>query len=81
MNHSEGLSKNSKLKIWTKVIFYVHLLIYVVVNAFLAFVNIYTGVDYLWFLWVVFSWGMGIIFHLGVSLVIFYVYKKSTNNS
>ncbi|MDJ0646257.1 MAG: 2TM domain-containing protein [Flavobacteriaceae bacterium] len=43
--------------------FYASLFWYIVVNAFLAWLNYYTnGWTYMWFLWVVFGWGIGLVF-------------------
>lgn len=43
--------------------FLIHLIIYVVINTFLMFVNIYSSPGYIWFIWVVAGWGIGIAFH------------------
>lgn len=40
-----------------------HLVAFVIVNAGLFVLNIVTGPTYLWFLWVVFGWGIGLVFH------------------
>ena len=40
--------------------FYRHLAAYVVTIAFLAFINLMTGPDYLWFLWVLGGWGFAL---------------------
>jgi len=34
---------------------------YLVVNAFLVFVNLMTTPNYLWVLWVIAGWGIGLI--------------------
>jgi hypothetical protein len=47
--------------------FYSHALSYVIVIAFLAFINLKYSPKYLWFLWTAGSWGIGLFFHgLGV---------------
>lgn len=43
--------------------FYGHLIAYIVVNVFLAIVNILTIPGFLWFLFVTFFWGIGLIAH------------------
>ena len=43
--------------------FYGNLASYVFVNAILIFVNLYTSPEYLWFLWCIMGWGIGVIFH------------------
>jgi transcriptional regulator with XRE-family HTH domain len=43
--------------------FYMHLVLYVIIIGFLAFVNLMTYRYYLWFLWTALGWGIGILFH------------------
>jgi len=43
--------------------FLAHLTAYVTVNAFLVFINLYTHPEYLWFVWPLFGWGIGLAFH------------------
>lgn len=44
--------------------FYGNVTSYVLVCSFLAVINYWVnGWSYMWFLWVVFGWGIGIIFH------------------
>ncbi len=43
--------------------FLAHLASYVIVNAFLIFINLYTSPDSLWFFWVLGGWGIGLAFH------------------
>lgn len=43
--------------------FYASLTAFIVVNAFLMFVNLMTSPQYLWFLWPFFGWGIGVVFH------------------
>lgn len=40
-----------------------HLTAYVIVNGFLMVLNLVTNPGSWWFLWVVFSWGIGLVFH------------------
>ena len=47
--------------------FYIHVIRYAVVIAFLAVVNLITGPGNLWFLWAAFGWGIAIAIH-GLSL-------------
>ena len=42
--------------------FYVHALVFVVVNTGLAGLNVALGAPY-WFIWVLFGWGIGLAFH------------------
>lgn len=41
--------------------FYSHLIVYLVVNIFLAVINFIVSPDRLWFYWVAFGWGIGVI--------------------
>lgn len=51
--------------------FYIHAIQYAVVIAGLAVVNLFTGPEYLWFLWAAFGWGVGLAVHgLGVFEVV-----------
>ena len=40
-----------------------HLTAFVIVNGALLVLNVVTSPGYLWFLWVTFSWGIGLAFH------------------
>ena len=43
--------------------FYGNLVAYVLVNAILIFINLYTSPKYLWFFWPLMWWGAGVVFH------------------
>ena len=43
--------------------FYSHLTSYCIVNGFLLMVNLITGPRYLWVVWPMMGWGMGLAFH------------------
>src|SRR5258708_38298500 len=43
--------------------FYSNLVTYVVINAFLAVLNLLTDPSYLWFLWVAGGWGLAVALH------------------
>lgn len=54
-------------RVVAKVGFYIHLAVYLAVNILLAILNLIYSPQYLWFLWPLFGWGIGIAFHaLGV---------------
>lgn len=40
--------------------FYNHLMMYVIVNAFLVALNLYQNPNNLWCVWVIFGWGIGL---------------------
>ena len=43
--------------------FYIHLVVYVLVNAFLFLLDITTSPNVLWFYWVLLGWGIGLVVH------------------
>jgi len=43
--------------------FLAHLAAYVIVNAFLIFINLYASPRHIWFPWVLGGWGIGLAFH------------------
>jgi hypothetical protein len=43
--------------------FFAHLAAYVIVNAFLIFINLYASPRHIWFPWVLGGWGIGLAFH------------------
>lgn len=43
--------------------FYVHLTVFVCVNAFLIILNLITTPHSLWFYWVTLGWGIGLVAH------------------
>lgn len=44
-----------------------HLVVYIVINCFLIFVNLYTNPMRLWFPWVLAGWGIGLALHYAFS--------------
>ena len=43
--------------------FYSHLIVYVVVNIGLFFLNLFTSPGFWWFYWPLLGWGIGLFFH------------------
>ena len=43
--------------------FYIHLVAYLAVNSLLVFINFSTRPQYLWFMWPLFGWGIGLMCH------------------
>lgn len=43
--------------------FYFHLISYLLVNGALIVINLLTSPDYLWFIWPIIGWGVGLIIH------------------
>ncbi len=62
MDNQEVYQK-AKKKVEAKLGFYVHLAVYIVVNALLVLVNINTTPEHLWFQWTLIGWGIGLFFH------------------
>lgn len=52
-----------------KVDFLGHLVVFVLVNLFLFFLNLVTSPNVWWFQWSLFGWGIGLVLH-GVSVYI-----------
>jgi len=67
----EEIYEIARKRVKEKKDFYTHLAIYVVVNAMLALVWYFSGGGYPWFIWPLFGWGIGIIFH-GLSVFVFH---------
>ena len=47
--------------------FYIHLVSFFLVNSFLVIVNLLTSAEYLWFIWPLTGWSIGLIIH-GISV-------------
>lgn len=43
--------------------FYSHLLAYIVVMVVLVYINLKFSPEYLWFIWSMMGWGIGLFFH------------------
>lgn len=43
--------------------FYQHLTVFILVTIMLLVVNLMTSPEYLWFIWCVLGWGVGVLFH------------------
>ena len=46
-----------------KLYFYNHLIVYVVVIGFLFAINLFTSSEYLWVVWPMLGWGIGLALH------------------
>lgn len=69
MNEDE-VYKQAKKNVDEKVDFLQHLVIYVLINIMLIVINLLTSPGYLWFIWVAFFWGIGLVVQ-GVSVFAF----------
>ena len=63
MPGDDQLRRTAERRVAAKLSFRIHLLTFVLVNGGLVVLNLVTSPGYLWCLWVVFGWGMGLIAH------------------
>ena len=59
----EDLRRTAERRVNAKLGFRSHLFAYVLVNGGLVLLNLITSPDYLWCLWVISGWGIGLIAH------------------
>ena len=57
-----------------KLGFLIHLAVYVIVNILLVAINLMTVSKYLWFIWVLLGWGVGLSCH---GLAVFFLGEGS----
>lgn len=43
--------------------FNIHLVAYIIINAFLTFINLWSSPHDIWFIWPLAGWGIGLAFH------------------
>jgi hypothetical protein len=55
--------QKAKERVEAKIGFYIHLAVYIGVNILLCIINLLTSPRYLWFLWPLIGWGIGVFFH------------------
>lgn len=72
----EELYNLARKRVKRKREFFSHLTSYFVVCTGLGILNYFTSPGYLWFLWVVFGWGIGIVNH-GIGLYRFLNFDDS----
>ena len=53
-----------------KMAFYVHLAVYLLVNALLVAINLLTSAGHLWFQWPLLGWCIGVFVHAIVTFVL-----------
>ena len=53
-----------------KMSFVIHLCVYAIVNIVLAVINLVASPDYLWFVWPLLGWGIGLACH-GLAIFLF----------
>ena len=69
MENQEAYQR-AKKRVKAKMGFYIHLAVYIGVNILLIITNLITSPQYLWFVWPLFGWGIGVFFH-GMSIFVF----------
>jgi len=58
-----GAYLRAKAIVGARFSFYIHLAVYLGVNLLLVFINLFTSPSYLWCLWPIAGWGVGLFFH------------------
>lgn len=71
--HKDYLYNRAQERVDEKIKFYRHLFSYVVIVSLLFLVNIICTPKYLWVLWVILFWGIGILFDF---LKVFVIYEN-----
>jgi len=61
--HNQEAYINAKKKVETRMSFYTHLAVYVVVISLLTILNLTVAGDYFWVMWPMIGWGSGLIIH------------------
>ena len=55
--------RRAAARVEARLAFYRHVMIYAVVNALLAVLNLVRSPNRLWFQWVILGWGIGLLAH------------------
>jgi hypothetical protein len=53
-----------------KMLFYIHLAVYFMVNVLLLVINLTTSTTHLWFKWPLLGWGLGVLAHAVLTFVV-----------
>jgi len=62
MKNQEAYLK-AKEKVEARMGFYIHLIVYLLVNTFLTILNLAFSRDHIWVIWPMIGWGAGLIIH------------------
>ena len=62
-NLDQEAYENAKRKVETRMGFYIHLIVYIVVNTLLTIINLIFTADYFWAMWPMIGWGSGLVIH------------------
>ena len=63
MSADDELRRRAERRVRAKLGFRTHLFVYLVVNGGLVLLNLITSPGYLWCLWVISGWGIGLTAH------------------
>ena len=63
MSDQEIRYRNAKKRVEALKDFYVHAIVYVVINLLLFMINVLTTPNSLWFFWPLLGWGIGLTLH------------------
>jgi hypothetical protein len=55
--------RRARRRVDAKIGFFIHAVVYVIINALLVAINLSTSPGYLWFFWPLGGWGLGLFFH------------------
>ena len=69
MNEQKAHERIEK-RVEAKLGFYIHLVVYILVNSMLIAINLVTAPGTYWFVWPLIGWGIGVLFH-GLSVLVF----------
>jgi uncharacterized oligopeptide transporter (OPT) family protein len=60
---NEETFQRARKRVEAKIAFYIHLAVYILVDILLIIINLLTSPHYLWFIWPLMGWGIGIFLH------------------
>ncbi len=63
--------RKAKERVEARIGFFMHLSVYIIVNALLILINLFSSSQHLWFQWPLLGWGIGLFFH-GLNVFIFF---------
>ncbi len=62
-NNDSQLRMQARIRLIARFIFYIHVVVYILVNAGLLAINLLTSPGNLWFYWPLLGWGIGLFIH------------------
>lgn len=72
---NQEVYQNARKKVEAKLRFRTHLLVYVAVMTLLFTINMINTPEYLWFMWPLMGWGIGVLAH---AFQVFFLPKQIT---